>query len=325
MSSAAGQPDGEWITKLPSPERIPIGSQLFTKHDLSTLNSSVVPLVVATRETIHCVGTAFCISSIGLWITARHVLEGRGGAIELRDSIPGSSLAIFWIGSSGGQLTGGTIPIKFFTRHPPSGSDLALLRTRAAKFNFPSLALNAELPTAGMPIIGAGYPKFEVSPWATGEPGRLALTPNMHSSSGEVVHLYKEGRDTFRDLDGNYTGKLPTVCYETSARFDAGMSGGPVLNPYNVVCGVISTGFAQSQDGNTEETSFASATPYIFMLKMPYGKDNEKRITVYELAKRGYVPTDESLERLRLIEDGNEIHLYYDAPEQPKQTTQSHQ
>ncbi|MUL45664.1 trypsin-like peptidase domain-containing protein [Mycobacterium sp. CBMA293] len=310
-------------TDLPPPEGTPIGIQAFKKLDLSTANSSIVPLVVATPETIYCVGTAFCISSIGLWVTARHVLEGRGGAIELQKQNKGSHLAILWVGSGAGQdvpsLIGGTVPVSAFARHPASGSDLAILKTKRSSFNFPALTLSAALPVVGTPIVGAGYPQIDIkSTGGNGQRRNLNITPNLHTSSGRVLQLYKDGRDKFKDLDGNFTGKLPTVCFETSARFDSGMSGGPVLDHKNTVCGVISTGLEQSL-GGAHDTSFVSGTPYIFMLNVRYGKGSEKTTTVYELAERGYVPTDESFERLRMTDDGKDVHLYYDAPGQPRQ------
>ncbi|WP_165683220.1 S1 family peptidase [Mycobacteroides abscessus] len=304
--------------ELPSPESTPIGVQAFKNLALSTANSAIVPLVVATPETVHCVGTAFCISSIGLWVTARHVLEGRGGAIEVQKQNAHSHLAILWVGSGVGHdvptLIGGTVPVSAFARHPASGSDLAIMKTKTSIFDFPALTLSAALPLVGTPIIGAGYPQIEIKSTSGNSQRRnLNITPNLHTSSGKVLQLYKDGRDTFKDLDGNFVGKLPTVCFETSARLDSGMSGGPVLDHNNTVCGVISTGLEQGS-GGTQEASFVSGTPYIFMLNVRYGKDNEKITTVYELAKRGYVPTDESFERLRMTEDGKDIHLYYDAP-----------
>ncbi|WP_431236708.1 S1 family peptidase [Mycolicibacterium aichiense] len=310
-------------TDLPRNEPIEIGLPEFRELELSTLNSSVVPVVVITRspDTIHFVGTAFCIGSRGLWVTARHVLEGRGGANELVETNPRSYVAILWVGSGVGhdvdELLGGVIPVRFMVRHPASGSDLALLGASRPNLEFPPLTLSALLPVPTVPILGLGYAKHRIRI----DPNRPVIHAenNIHASSGEVLQLYENGRDTYQDLDGNFTGKLPTVCFETSARFDSGMSGGPVLAPSSAVCGVISTGFEQDDLGEGESTSFASATPYLFMLKVPYdvymtGEElGGRKMMVYEMAQRGFVSCDESFEKLKVTERDGKIHIDYDA------------
>jgi hypothetical protein len=168
-----------------------------------------------------------------------------------------------------------------------------------------------------VPILGLGYARHRVR--IDENIPIIHAENNIHASSGEVLQLYEYGRDTFKDLDGNFTGKLPTVCFETSARFDSGMSAGPVLDPTSAVCGVISTGFEQDDLGETEATSFASATPYIYMLKVPYdlymtGEQlGGRKMLVYEMVERGLVSCDESFEKLRLTELDEQIHVDYDA------------
>lgn len=313
-------------TDLPS-EAIEVNLPDFKELELSTLNSYVVPVVVITpppQQTIHCVGSAFCIASRGLWVTARHVLEGRGGANELVAKNPGSYVAILWVGSGVGhdvpELLGGVVPVRFMVRHPASGSDLALLGASRPNLEFPCLQLTARLPVENIPVLGLGYARFKVRLDDQLEVNRtIHVENNIHASSGEVLQLYEHGRETFKDLEGNFTGKLPTVCFETSARFDSGMSGGPVLDPTSSVCGVISTGFEQDDLDESDSTSFASATPYLFMLKVPYdvymtGKQlGGRKIMVYEMVERGLVACDESFEKLKVTEMKGQIHINYNA------------
>ncbi|WP_157894428.1 S1 family peptidase [Mycolicibacterium wolinskyi] len=267
-----------------------------------------------TKDAIHPIGTAFCISHVGVWVTARHNLEGRDGAFDIRDRNPGSHIAILWIGSGLNHnvpsYIGGTVPVRSITRHPASGTDLALLFAEKPNVTFPALTLSARLPVEGTPIVGLGYAQIEVS-LIDKNPARpnIDITPNLNVSSGTVNVLYENGRDTYRDYDGNFTGKLPTVCFETSARFDSGMSGGPVLDPTGAVCGVISTGLDQHSD-EVQYTSYASGTPYLFMMKVAFGH-NDKKIGVYELAERAIVLVDESFERLRVEESDDLTHVYY--------------
>lgn len=301
---------------LPHPSQRQIGTEAFQKLELTTANSSVVPLVVVAKDAIYPVGTAFCIAQVGIWVTARHNLEDRDGAFEIRDRNPGSHIAILWIGSGLNRnvpsYTGGIYPVRSFVRHPASGSDLALLYTPWPKVTFPPLTLSARLPVEGIPILGAGYAQIEIGQIDTQSAvPNVNITPNLNLSRGVVNVLYQDGRDTFRDYDGNFTGKLPTVCFETSARFDAGMSGGPVFDPTGAVCGVISTGLDQTA-GETQYTSFASATPYLFMMDVAVGH-KDKPVGVFDLAKRKIVVTDKSLEKLRVEKIDGFTHVYYDA------------
>lgn len=316
-------------TDLPNHEPIEISLQDFKELELSRINSSVVPVVIVTpppQQTLIFVGTAFCIASRGLWVTARHNLEGRKGADEYLENIPGSYVAILWVGSGVGEdvpeLLGGVVPVRFMVRHPASGSDLALLGASRPNLEFPPLQLTARLPTEDVPILGFGYPSYEVR---LDESRIIHADNNIHASSGKVLQLFEVGRETFTDLDGNFTGKLPTVCFETSARFDGGMSGGPVLGPTGAVCGVISSGFDLEHDVG-QATSFVSATPYLFMLKVPYdafmtGEQlGGRKVPIYEMVERGHVLCDASFEKLRYAEADGKTHVYFDLPEDGPRT-----
>ena len=59
--------------------------------------------------------------------------------------------------------------------------------------------------------------------------------------------MFRQGRDRLI---------LPTACFETSARFDPGMSGGPVSDEEGAVCGVIASG-VDYDSGDPGFTSYA--------------------------------------------------------------------
>jgi S1-C subfamily serine protease len=230
--------------------------------------SIVAPVVVATSKGLEHIGTAFCVSPSGIWITARHILEGRKGYEDYEYRT---------------QLF-----VSTFTVHPKSGSDLALLWVDRPDISFPATQLNAFVPERDSKICGLGYPKFENG------------VPMLKVAPGIISNCYPRGRDTFQDLDGNFTGKLPTPSYETTATFDSLMSGGPVFQPDGSVCGVVATGVDEGAEGEPA-VSFASATPYIFMLNVAYSPDNI--VSLYHLAKRGVVLCDDSIDELIVIEE----------------------
>lgn len=187
------------------------------------------------------------------------------------------------------------------TKDDANGSDLALLRAGmltadGEQYVFPACRLSARVPRTGTRVRAAGYAAATVEADTEKERARrIAFARNLSVSHGEVLQVYREGRDTFRDLDGRPTGALPTVCFETSARFDGGMSGGPVADPDGNVCGIVSRG------GTSVDRSFASATPFLFPLHLP----QKDPLTVHQLARAGRIAVDEYFEQLIITYDEN--------------------
>jgi hypothetical protein len=124
---------------------------------------------------------------------------------------------------------------------------------------------------------------------------KIVLARNLSVSQGEVLEVHREGRDTYRDLDGKPTGYLATVCFETSARIDGGMSGGPVVDRSGTVCGIASASVG------AENRSTVTATPFLFPLRLP----QDEPVTVYQMAQAGRVAVDGYFERLSITFDEN--------------------
>ncbi|WP_232375120.1 S1 family peptidase [Mycolicibacterium mengxianglii] len=256
------------------------------RNTFSRLAPTVVaPVVVVTPKDLQHIGTAFCVSSSGIWITARHIFEGRNSYEDYKGQYPSSRLAILWTGPDDERRT--PIFVSGFTRHPASGSDLALLRIDRPEIAFPATRLNAFVPEIDTPICGLGYPSFQDG------------LPMLKVAPGIVSNIFRNGRDSV---------SLPTASYETTAAFDPLMSGGPVFQPDGSVCGVIATGMDAGPDGEPA-ISFASATPYIFMLKVAYSKSNT--VSIYDLAKQRTVLTDSSFELLRMTDTDGQLRVFY--------------
>jgi S1-C subfamily serine protease len=284
-------------SELPSGAGLSFDKDSFAKMPLTDMHSRVVPVLVIGPRLLACVGTAFIIAPGGIAVTARHVVEE---AITRRDQNAGAYITVLWIGSGADEdiqdLLGGPIEVHQ-AAVDGNRSDLALLRTSTVlrdgePYPLPTLTLSSRLPRHGYTIAALGYTKFNVELDISDSTRRLAsIEHDLHFSSGQITRVYPNGRDaTF----------LPTACFETSARFDPGMSGGPVFGEDGYVCGVVASGMAH-EDGHT---SFASATPFIFTLGVT---DNERLMRVYEMAKLGMVDTDRYFDHMQLHErpDGN--------------------
>ena len=215
----------------------------FVEMPLTSMSSTIVPVVVIGPECFEYVGTAFNIAPDGLFVTARHVLDGRRGALKIQAQNPGSSIAVIWVGSGVGyddvsDLLGGPIYISGWTKYEEPESDLAVLRGGVRRIAdgtplaLPVAPLSTRLPRDGELIAGAGYPRPSVeSDISTPEHRVVTLDHSLHVATGEVVEVFEKQRDAVM---------LPFAGFHTEAVFESGMSGGPVFNQAGYICGVIS-------------------------------------------------------------------------------------
>jgi hypothetical protein len=83
------------------------------------------------------------------------------------------------------------------------------------------------------------------------------LDDESMSSSGIVRRIFPLKRDDVF---------MPFPCFQVSARFDGGMSGGPVIDESGGLCGIVSSGVSMQDDDPAEPISYASILWPIFML-----------------------------------------------------------
>lgn len=95
-------------------------------------------------------------------------------------------------------------------------------------------------------------------------------------------------------------------CFQTDARFEPGMSGGPIFRENGSVCGVIcSGGLGGEKDGYISNASLiwpAMATS----IEINFKKGNPlEQITLYELAKRKFISVDDTFKKLKVVNNTN--------------------
>lgn len=279
---------------LPSIAGQEIGPDSYVQLRLSHWNSVIAPVVVVSPAEIKCIGTAFNVSPAGLWITAGHVIDE---ALDVVAETAESQLAIVWIGSGDGHdvpdLLGGPIPVIHYQRD--HASDVGMMRTNLLKdgepYPLPFLRLGAGMRKVQKPIAALGYTRFDVKSEVVGvDRYKTIVEQNFYVSAGRITKNYPEGRDSLM---------LPTACFETSARFNGGMSGGPVVDGEGIVCGVVSSGGVGPDEENSGYVSFASATPHIFMLELSESGQSQR---VYDMVAQGVITSDKYFNHLKLIE-----------------------
>jgi S1-C subfamily serine protease len=118
-------------------------------------------------------------------------------------------------------------------------TDLAILQTESAPWHSdekPNLQWKQPLirsspPEVGEKIAAFGYRRGEVSTKMNANGGwHHDLNSEHMASVGIVREIFETRRDSV---------VLPFPCYQVSARFDSGMSGGPLFDETGAICGLV--------------------------------------------------------------------------------------
>lgn len=158
-----------------------------------------------------------------------------------------------------------------------------------APWNF-SIKMRGLIPPVGTKIIGYGYHSSEAIITNGGKD--LDIKDITQSTAGIITNVFPTGRDSVM---------YPFPCYQVNARFDSGMSGGPIFDEENgaligIICGSLSA------EDNSEHISYVTALWPLLLIPIKLNKNNILEPTndfypVMELACTGIV----SFEDLHLL------------------------
>lgn len=218
---------------------------------LTALQSSIFPVVVKSGDAIRSIGTCFAISNHGLCLTARHVIEDVDLSGEINDEGNATftdEVGVIYLNPDckdqsliGDQLFGGFIPIR--TVHLINGTDIGLMHLNlpvhvdTGEFiAIPANRLSLLVPSVADKVIAFGY---DQGIWSQKDSGVNELKHNFKVTQGEVTQVFPIRRDS---------AMLPFPCFESTATFLSGMSGGPVLSQAGFVIGVITSSYNFNDD-----------------------------------------------------------------------------
>lgn len=253
----------------------------------------------------------------GLLLTAAHVIDHLWATFEYCPA-PGAdqckrstfvAIAIQWAG----QPSEAAIwIIDGATRCP---GDIAFVKLKpgddfAARYTWDrSLSMELDIPALGSRVAAFGYPSTEILRYAN---DRLDLNLRPSSTVGEVTAAYPERRDR---------SMLNFPCYQVNARFDGGMSGGPVLNDRGKLCGIVCSAMPTIEPPHI---SYVSALwPAMFAnldFELP-GLTFRGSYQAWELARINalHAPDWESIyNRAYVAEDDDRIQVLRLKPERPQ-------
>lgn len=273
----------------------------FQELPLSNLQSAILPVVVMREHTVTLLGTAFNIAPTGLFVTAKHVAEE---ALAICSNEPHAWIAVVWMKSGVGyedipDLLGGQLPVRLIQAN--DFHDVALLQVAELLANghpvkFPALGIDTRVPPVGTAVMAIGYTKMDVHEHENSPAARyVRATQACYASHGEVTRVYPEGRDSVM---------ISFPAFESTARFDPGMSGGPVFAGDTAkVCGVVCTGLS-GQSNSTEFVSFASMMINALVLQVLINPQTNESVRLYDLVQRDIVIADDNFARICIIDDG---------------------
>lgn len=193
----------------------------------------------------YIVGTATIVSG-HLAITARHnleeVLKNEGASWYAKPFIensltavqilPGSQYQLWEVVQAWGCPQTDLAFLQFASAPHHSGEQPQLGWKHPSIYAFP--------PDVGSTIAGFGYRKSSIKTSKNADGGfHYDLKDEHMASVGVVREILERGRDKF---------SLPFPCYQVSARFDGGMSGGPVIDETGAMCGLRCSGFEGAHD-----------------------------------------------------------------------------
>jgi hypothetical protein len=273
------------------------------------LQQVVMPIVAKVYDRLIPIGTGFVIAPDGLMMTASHVLI-EAEKHKIREKRPDGEFydyyelyALYITNEQHGEYNqytvGGLWPID--NLWCPNELDIGFCWLRQATRNgklitFPVVKLSPGIPKVGEQISGFGY--YNSNSSLTDEVINSQIKVNyLHDTAftrGEILEIYPVKRDN---------GSLKFPCFHTDARFEYGMSGGPIFNQAGAVCGVICYGMPPIEE-DPRYISYGSLLWPAMAAQIEVCIDPAKGVEtllIYDLVKKGYISTDETFKNISIV------------------------
>jgi hypothetical protein len=264
--------------------------------------TSVMPVVHVRGSEIQTLGTCFAISSDGFMVTARHVIE----SVRLPASGDEYFGAIYVSSDSLPEhpdfVEGGICPVIAVWSNPNLDIAFLLLHLPTHKKTDEKLPLRAFVISPGFPeigiyCIGFGYSSAQ---WETMDDGFVRISQSYHATRGRVEDIHFPQRDQ----------RLHFPCFLTNARFDGGMSGGPIISQDGQVCGVICSSM-ETADTDIGWISYGSllGPALATTLRNEASDGSVTECFVWDLVVGGKLFLDATYEQIKVTRGANTIEI----------------
>ena len=226
-------------------------------------------------------------------VTARHVVQDYWDKLDGRPLTSGLTSTFELVAVRGLRDCKRVVVylVEGFTLSPTSDLAVLFLRPRGPVPSCALPILDLIPPAVGATIVGVGFH----SGTARESDGTIAVNHQAHTSSGRVIKVEDERRD-------NFSHTFP--CFQVDARFDGGMSGGPVFDERGLVCGIICSNMPPFSP-DEEHVSYVTTLWPLMALQAPRGP-NGTHVPLRELAASGQIRA-EGWRDVELLRDGDAI------------------
>ncbi|MDP2451061.1 MAG: serine protease [Polaromonas sp.] len=287
-------------SKVPSFKSMPLTSEV----------GKVAARVLAIAEdgTVSASGTCVRIG-VGLYLSAKHVVE------DFIDSFGQSNLhmnfSIWIVHLYEGPVSECWALTNVWTA---SNTDIAVLRAIAHTDGTKSLkgvntvGLDLSSPPVGDRVVSYGFCKSRGVLEVDTQGVKLDIWGDPITSVGEVREIHHQMRDpVLRNFP----------CFQVNARFEGGMSGGPIFSDAGQLCGVVCSGYALDAD-DSEAISYGSTLWPALCIPLTVDVQTGSPCEPYcllELANRGLIHVNHA-QRLKAvaIKGGGFSGVYTPAP-----------
>jgi hypothetical protein len=282
----------------------------------------VYPFFVIRDRRLLPVGTAFCISKLGVSVTALHNIQesvhhsGHDGSLRQRDVPPTSKadrrmrIAVFHHQAlTRGRPSGKILSFEGIEEVGPT--DICYVFPQfPGGFPYLPLPVSFETPRIGSRVVCVGFGNPSV-------PGGSLSLDDAQSERLNLLDIYEhklfgvEARVTRIFTHRFAPGFIGGPCCTIDAEIEHNMYGGPVLSAQGYVCGVVS---ARATDFLGEPSSIVSLLYPALAAKVRFdGKMGVVRISsnlrLVDLIAQGSVITDGSERIMITLQDGGEFSL----------------
>lgn len=283
---------------MPSYSKDPLFGSTSPYSDIELVAGRMVAL--APNNQIFACGSCVRIAP-NLYLTARHVMtdfidkfgHSNGGVnftVWIMHTYKGPEYAV-WELDEFYLSPHSDLAVLHVSPYNDTAADIKAVRT---------VGIDLIPPSIGSRISGFGYHSSTGS-ISVNSSGSLHFEVNGEGAAaiGEVREYHHMGTD--RVL-------RPFPCFRVNARFDGGMSGGPIFSANGKLCGVICTGLPP-YDERDEHCSFASALwplmGTVVGINPNTGCLEDQSFPVIELAKSGFIKVH-GLERVSVAQSNVE-------------------
>ena len=254
----------------------------------SPITEVAVMLVAQKHAEYSCLGSGVIVGHL-IAMTARHVVDAfskdhEGVAIEQLGGEATFSLQAIQFLENGTKGLAWDVR-QIYANRDAGFTDIVFLRLQPTsnehlKYEWKKVRMQLLPPSVGTIVSAFGYH----STTTTKTESKIELATNPYTTSGRVEEIHHERRDASR---------LSFPCFRTNARFDPGMSGGPVFSEEGYLCGIICSNLSpDTGDPHGEHISYASSLWPSMGILVSFDRDGYAHGTWYpafELATGGFI------------------------------------